>query len=147
VADSRLLSHIVHGYRHGRKDGVGVLGGELGSGDRWMPPNLVILSKSACLRTVKLNVTWEGKGLGRVRAMACGVAVVPKGDIIDSKVDSSQPPRELAFQCKIRFSFSKPYGTMSFAIASKCGAEFPHSRTLPRESGFNWSRNLKAQCG
>jgi len=59
----------------------------------------VILCKSAPRRTVKVNMTWEGKGLGRVRAMACGVAVVTERDVINSKVVSihSQPPRELRF--------------------------------------------------
>jgi hypothetical protein len=62
------------------------------SADRWVPPNPVILSKSACRRTAKLNVTWEGKGLGRVHVMASCGTVVTERDMIDSKVDCSQPP-------------------------------------------------------
>jgi hypothetical protein len=55
---------------------------QMRSADRWVPSNPAILSKSACRRNVKLNMTWEVEGSGRVRAMACGVAVVTERDSV-----------------------------------------------------------------
>jgi hypothetical protein len=49
------------------------------SADRWLPPNPVMLSKGACRRTVKVNMTWEGKGLGKGFTSAYSDAVLSEG--------------------------------------------------------------------
>jgi hypothetical protein len=97
-------------------------------------PNPVSVSKSAPRRTVKLNMAWEGKGLGRVRAMACGV----KANSIHS-----QPPCEWRFSAKFASHFRNHTHNTSFAVGFESGADFPAHVRFPEKMASTGAKILK----
>jgi hypothetical protein len=60
-------------------------------------------TQNAFIRTAKRNVTWKGKGLGRVHAMACGVAVLPEGDLATPRQTVASLPVSRGFSVKFAF--------------------------------------------